>query len=109
MAAPSPSTRPLRSFENGRQVSGAITRIASQPRTVPKVRQASVPPVTAQSTMPERTIWNESPIAWVAEAQALATTKAGPRRPHCIDTWLAEALTISFGTVRGNTRVLFSM
>ena len=35
---------------------GAITRIASQPRTVPKLTQASVPPVTAQSTMPERTM-----------------------------------------------------
>jgi hypothetical protein len=41
---------PLGSVENGRQTSGAITRIASQPRSVPKVMQASAPPVTAQST-----------------------------------------------------------
>ena len=43
-------------MEKGRQKSGAITRIASQPRNVPKVMQASAPPVTAQSTWPERTM-----------------------------------------------------
>ena len=98
----------MRSLENGRQASGAITRIASQPRSVPNVMQASAPPVTAQSTCPARTMWNASPIAWVAEAQALATTKAGPRRPQSIETWLAGAFTISFGIVSGNTRVMFS-
>ena len=50
IAAPSPRISPLRSMENGRQASGAITRIASQPRSVPNVMQASAPPVTAQST-----------------------------------------------------------
>ena len=88
-------------MENGRQASGAITRIASQPRSVPKVMQASAPPVTAQSTWPERTIWKARPIAWVAEAQALATTKAGPRNPQCMEIWLAGAFTISFGMVSG--------
>jgi hypothetical protein len=63
IAAPSPSTMPLRPSENGRQVSGAMTRSASQPRIVPKVNTASVPPVTAASTMPERTIWKATPIA----------------------------------------------
>ena len=101
MAAPSPSTMPCAAAENGRQTSGAITRIASQPRMVPKVMQASVPPVTAQSTMPGRTIWKAAPIACVAEAQALATAKAGPRSPQCIEIWLAGALTISFGMVNG--------
>ena len=48
------------------------------------------------------------PIAWVAEAQALATTKAGPRSPQCMEIWLAGAFTISFGMVSGNTRVFFS-
>ena len=95
-------------MENGRQASGAITRIASQPRNVPKVMQASVPPVTAQSTCPDRTIWNARPIAWVAEAQALATAKAGPRNPQNMEIWLAGAFTISLGMVSGKTRVLFS-
>ena len=92
---------PLRSFENGRQTSGAITRIASHALTVPTVMQASVPPVTAQPTMPDRTMWNASPMAWVADAQALATAKAGPRSPRSIETWLAGAFAISFGIVSG--------
>ena len=78
-----------------------MTRNASQPRTVPNVMQASVPPVTAQSTAPERTIWKAIPIACVAEAQALAIAKAGPRRPQCMEIWLAGALTIAFGIVSG--------
>ena len=82
MAAPSPITSPLRSRENGRQVSGASTRSASQPFMVPKAMEASAPPVTATGALPERTIWNASPMAWVADAQALATTKAGPRNPQ---------------------------
>ena len=45
IAAPSPMTRPLRSFENGRQVSVAMTRSASQLFSAPSVMQASVPPV----------------------------------------------------------------
>ena len=62
-------------------MSGAITRIASQPRMVPKVMQASEPPVTAQSTAPERTMWKASPIACVAEAQALATDESRSAQP----------------------------
>ena len=34
-------------------------------------------------------------------AQALATAKAGPRRPQSMDTWLAGAFTISLGMVKG--------
>ncbi len=56
IAEPSPNTMPLRSWENGRQVSGAITRSASQPFMVPNVMAASVPPVIATSTEPERTM-----------------------------------------------------
>src|SRR5215467_6010186 len=72
-AAPSPSTRPDRVFENGRQVSLLITRNASQPRSVPNVMQASVPPAMASGAWPQRTIWKACPIAWVADAHALAT------------------------------------
>ncbi len=72
-AAPSPSDMPVRPFENGRHVSVAMTRIASQPFIVPSAMQASVPPVTAVWTMPDRTMWNAWPIAWVDDEQALAT------------------------------------
>jgi hypothetical protein len=95
---------PARSRENGRQASGAITRIASHPRSVPNVMQASVPPVTAHVTCPARIMWNACPIACVAEAQALATAKAGPRSPQCMEIWLAGAFTISLGMVNGKTR-----
>ena len=98
----------MRSRENGRQVSGASTRSASQPFMVPKAMQASAPPVTATGTLPERTIWNASPMACVAEAQALATTKAGPRRPQDMEIWLAGAFTISFGMVSGCRRLALS-
>ena len=57
MAAPSPSTIPFLSLENGRQASGARIRIASHPFNVPGVMQASVPPVIAQVTVPDRIIW----------------------------------------------------
>jgi hypothetical protein len=53
-------------------------------------------------------MWNASPIAWVAEAQALATAKAGPRNPQNMEIWLAGAFAISLGMVSGKTRDLFS-
>ena len=53
MAAPSPSTRPERVFENGRQVSAQSTRSASQPLSVPTVMQASVPPAMRDRRLPE--------------------------------------------------------
>ena len=84
IAAPSPSTMPLRLRENGRQVSGAMTRSASQPMIVPNVNTASVPPVTATSTEPARTMWKATPIAWLAEAHALATVNDGPVMPCSI-------------------------
>ena len=70
--------------------------------------QASAPPVTATGTWPERTIWNASPMAWVADAHALATTKAGPRNPQAMEIWLAGAFTISRGMVSGCSRLAFS-
>ena len=44
MAAPSPRIMPRRSFENGRQVSGDTTRMASQAFKMPKLNGASLPP-----------------------------------------------------------------
>ena len=43
-------------------------------------------------------------MAWVADAQALATANAGPRSPRSIEIWLAGAFAISFGIVSGWTR-----
>ena len=56
MAEPSPRIIPRRSFENGRQVSGDTTRMASQALRIPKLKGASLPPVSARSVCPERTI-----------------------------------------------------
>ncbi len=63
-----------------------MMRMASQPFMPPNVMLASVPPATAQVTLPLRTMWNARPMAWVAEAQAEATAKAGPLVPQYIET-----------------------
>src|ERR1017187_8572669 len=47
MAAPSPRIMPRRSLENGRQVSGETTRMASQALRMPQLKGASLPPVMA--------------------------------------------------------------
>jgi hypothetical protein len=69
-----------------------------------KVMLASVPPVTAQVTLPLRTIWNAWPMACVADAQADETAKTGPLIPQYIETWLAGALIMALGIVRGCSR-----
>ena len=99
---------PSRPLENGRHTSGAITRIASQPRMVPKLMQASAPPVMAHRRAPARTIWKATPMACVAEAQALAMTKAGPRSPQYIEIWLAGAFIIKLGMVSGYSALFLS-
>jgi hypothetical protein len=82
-------------------VSAARIRKASHPRKIPGVMQASVPPLSAQVTAPQRIIWNAWPIAWVAEAQALETANVGPVMPSDIETWLAGAFAIVRGMVIG--------
>src|ERR1017187_8784677 len=47
MAEPSPRIMPWRSLENGRQVSGETTRMASQALRMPQLKGASLPPVIA--------------------------------------------------------------
>ncbi len=69
---------PLRPTENGRQKSGVRTRSTSQARIEPLMTAASAPPTIARSTAPERTICRPTPIAWLAEEQALAMVKVGP-------------------------------
>ena len=63
IAPPSPRIMPRRSLLNGRQVSGATTRIASQAFSMPMVKNASAPPVTARSASPSRTRRNACPMA----------------------------------------------
>ena len=95
---------PLRSFENGRQVSGETTRIASHAFRMPKLNGASLPPVIARSAAPERTIQNAWPMAWAAEEHAVEMVKLGPVMPNSIEMWLAPALAMVFGMVSGCTR-----
>ena len=89
---------PLRPVENGRQASGDSTLRYSQARIVAGVRQASVPPVTTRSTMPDRTRLAATPIAWVAEAQALVTVKVGPVMPWAMPMCEAPELGMIRGT-----------
>src|SRR6185295_7281004 len=103
-AAPSPINIPFRSFEKGRHVSVDMMRMASQPFMAPKVMLASVPPVTAQVALPLRTMWKAWPMACVADAQADETENTGPLMPQYIDTWLAGALIMALGMVRGCRR-----
>ena len=81
-----------------------MMRIASHTLSGPNAIEASAPPVTAAATAPERTIWNASPAAWVPDAQALATVKAGPIRPQCMEIWLDAAFTIRRGIANGGRR-----
>ena len=106
IAAPSPWTMPLRLALKGRQASLDITRRPSQAFTPPKHSMLSDPPVIIAVDMPERTMAKACAIAWFEDAQAVETVKLGPFRLNSIDTWLAAALFISFGTTKGCTRFL---
>src|ERR1700751_1409913 len=96
---------PPRSFENGRQVSGDTTRIASHALRIPKLNGASLPPVIARPVMPVRTIQNACPMAWPADEQAVEIVKLGPVTPNSMEMWLAPALAMVFGMVNGWTRL----
>ena len=104
MPAPSPSTSPRRCFENGRQVSSAITRMASHALTTPRVIQASLPPASATSASPARNNMQAWASAWLDEAQALETANAGPRRPNSRQICDVEALNIDRTMLNGCTR-----
>jgi hypothetical protein len=109
MPAPSPRIMPWRSRENGRQVSGETTRMASQAFRMPKLNGASLPPANARSTMPERTIQNAWPMACAAEEQAVEMVKLGPVMPNSMEMWLAPALAMVLGMVSGCTRLWASL
>src|SRR5438045_6327413 len=108
MAAPSPRIRPVRFFENGRHVSDATTRIASQAFKCPKEIGASLPPASAQLSVPCRINQNACPIAWFAEEQAVEVVTVAPVNFCSIATWLATALLILRGTAVGEQRDFFS-
>ena len=65
---------------------------------------ASLPPVIITSAWPYCTSLKASPMAFAAEAQAVAIAELGPRRPQRIETCPDAALTISFGIVKGLMR-----
>src|SRR5260370_11397116 len=104
MAPPSRRIMPLRSFENGRQVSGDTTRMASHAFRNPRLKMASLPPVIAISAPPPRTIQNAWPMAWLEEEQAVEILYEGPVIPNSIEIWLAPAFPMIFGMVNGFTR-----
>ena len=97
--APSARTRPLRFLSNGRQVSGATTRSASQdfqgldkPEALRTADQRGIHHATAQHPQRGRDRMSE-------EEQAEVVPKTGPRIPRATLTWLAGALGITRGTV----------
>src|SRR5436190_2020823 len=104
MAAPSAWIMPWRSLENGRQVSVETTRIASHAFRMPKLNGASLPPASAISAAPDRTIQYAWPMAWPADEHAVEIVKLGPVMPNSIDMWLAPAFAIVLGMVSGCTR-----
>ena len=65
---------------------------------------ASVPPATATSARPSRTIRKASPAPWAPAAQAVVMHSLGPVNPKAIATWPAEAFGIICGTRKGLTR-----
>src|SRR4051812_39305055 len=92
---------PLRSRENGRHTVGETTRIASHASSSPSLKVASLPPATATSHIPDRTIFDARPIACADDAHAVATVNAGPVIPNSIEIPLAPAFAIVFGIVIG--------
>src|SRR5215472_1205884 len=101
IAPPSPKIIPVRSFENGRHVSGDTTRIASQAFRHPKLNGASLPPASARSVSPLRTMRNACPIACAEEEHAVETVHDGPKIPRSMEIKLAPAFDIVRGIVIG--------
>src|SRR4030095_4015409 len=87
IAAPSPSTIPLRFLANGLQdadtssgSSVANVFSASHAFRVPKVSGASLPPAIMTSSSPVAMRFHASPIATADEEQALEYVRVGPSR-----------------------------
>jgi hypothetical protein len=78
IAAPSPSTMPLRFFENGLQEADGVSSSmlakvcsASQAFNEPNERGASAPPAIARSRLPPATRNHASPMATADDEQAV--------------------------------------
>ena len=95
----------MRSFENGRQVSGETARRPSQALRLPQQNGASLPPAIARSTTPWRTSQKARPRAWAEDEQAVDRVKAGPVIPSSIDAWAAPALAMIRGMIKGWKRL----
>ena len=91
MPAPSPRTKPSRSLSNGRLALGGSSlridraRQATNPPRPIGVIAASAPPVTITSAWSHWIARKASPMAWAADAQAVATAVFGPIRPYSIE------------------------
>src|SRR6185369_13541573 len=92
---------------NGRKASRARTRKASHAFRQPQVMQASVPPASATLTRPLPIIMKASPIEWFDEEHALEIDITGPMMPKPIAMWLAAALLIKRGIIKGCRRSFF--
>jgi 3-oxoacyl-(acyl-carrier-protein) synthase len=57
-------------------------------------------------TMPERTMWKASPMAWAPEEQAVERVNAGPVIPRSIATCETPFEPMERATVSGGTRAL---
>src|SRR5262245_59630733 len=111
MAAPSPSTSPLRSFENGLHdadgssgSSVASVFRASHAFSVPNVSGASAPPASISGAAPLRTRSQASPIATADEEHAVENVKFGPDNACSMPNHDAAALFIAINTVYGLRR-----
>ena len=82
---------------------GVRTRNISQARMVAGVMQASLPPVIARSTIPALIICIATPMAWLAEEQALVTVKHGPVILWAMLTCEIAELGINRGIENGST------
>ena len=103
MPAPSARTKPSRSRSNGRlaRVGSSLrvekARIAANPPRPMWVIAASLPPVIMTSAQSDWISLKASPIALVAEAQAVATAEHGPCRPQRIETWPLRGIDHQLG------------
>src|SRR5215212_2682750 len=110
--APSPMTKPLRRASNGREASAgrslnlvARAVIWAKATSATWTKADSAPPATMAVASPWPMAWKARPMAWLEAAQAVVVVKLGPRRPSFIAIWPAAAFGISWGTVKGETRL----
>src|SRR5579863_6971348 len=104
--APSPSTNPLRSLENGRDPRSGSSfqrvvriRIIMKPRRISGAMGASTPPVSTHGDRPHWMLWNAWPNASVDDVHPVDMMWLGPRNPNRIDISLASVPIVDVGIV----------